>query len=182
VEAIQVKQEIMKKGRLLWLALMMVAGFMACDKNNDEPDTMNAQDKQFMEMASYGNHNEIEAGRLASSRGMADSIENFGDTMVVHHTMAQDMLEDVAGMKSLNIPQGPDPAHVAMKAYLQTLSGRAFDSAYIHSQVLDHQATVDLFQNEINNGNDVDVRNYASENLPTIQMHLQMAMEMAERY
>ena len=58
---------------------------------------------------------------------------------------------------------------------LNSLSGHSFDSAYISSQVMDHQAAVTLFQNEISNGNNSSVKSYASTYLPHIQMHLQKA-------
>jgi putative membrane protein len=58
---------------------------------------------------------------------------------------------------------------------LNSLSGRSFDTAYINSQIKDHQKTLSIFQMEINDGDNQNVRNYASKYLPHIQMHLQKA-------
>jgi putative membrane protein len=51
----------------------------------------------------------------------------------------------------------------------------SFDTAYINSQVKDHQAAVNLFQSEISAGATQSVKDYASKYLPHIQMHLNMA-------
>jgi len=58
---------------------------------------------------------------------------------------------------------------------LSMLMGMAFDSTYINSQVMDHQAAIQLFQSEASNGNDSRLRDYAQKYLPKLQMHLQMA-------
>ena len=62
------------------------------------------------------------------------------------------------------------------------MSGRAFDSAYMHNQVTDHQTTVANFQTELNQGQDQDVKNYANKNLPHIQIHLQRADSITNAY
>lgn len=74
-----------------------------------------------------------------------------------------------------DLPTTPDSAHVHMKMMLMMLSGRAFDSAYMKMQVVDHINTINLMQTEINTGSDQRVKDYASSHLPAVQMHKQMA-------
>jgi putative membrane protein len=62
---------------------------------------------------------------------------------------------------------------------LRGLSGRMFDSVYIMNQIKDHQAAISDFQNEISEGNQSDVINYANKYLPKLQMHLQIADSIA---
>lgn len=62
-----------------------------------------------------------------------------------------------------------------MKMMLMTLSGRAFDSAYMKMQVANHINTINPMHSEINNGSDQRVKDYASAKLPNVQMHKQMA-------
>jgi len=152
----------------------------ACDKH-DDTSSLNNTDLNFMQMASYGNYNEIDAGTVAASRGNTAGVKSFGSMMQMDHGMAQNDLKTIGSQKSLNLPTGPDSAHVAMKQMLMTLSGRKFDSTYMSGQVKDHQTTISLFQNEISNGNDPDVKNFATIKLPTIQMHYQMADSIAKR-
>jgi putative membrane protein len=65
-----------------------------------------------------------------------------------------------------------------MAAQLQTLSGNVFDTTYIGAQVRDHILTIQIFQQELSNGNNQQVKNYANKYLPVIQMHLQEAQNI----
>lgn len=162
------------------LLLTMAAGAIvvtsACKKNDDNNTPA---DQDFMKKAAYSNLAEVDAGQLASTKGNDMAVTMFGQMMVTDHTTAETELQTFASSKNVSLPSSPDSAHVAMKAMLTSMSGRAFDSAYIHAQVTDHQATIDLMQNEINTGTDSDAKNYANKYLPKVQMHKHMADSIA---
>jgi len=162
--------------KLLGIALICAVVFVACNKDDDDDNTMNQTDLNFMTMASYSNHNEIAAGRIADSSAVDSAVDMFGRMMVMDHTTAETELTSLAQQMGTSIPQMPDSAHIAMGQMLRSLAGTTtFDQTYISSQVTDHQATISLFQNEINNGINQSVKAYAQKYLPKIQMHKQMA-------
>ncbi|MDQ2900502.1 MAG: DUF4142 domain-containing protein, partial [Acidobacteriota bacterium] len=47
--------------------------------------------------------------------------------------------------------------------------------AYARDMVRDHKKDVAEFQKEANNGKNDDIKNFASQTLPTLQEHLKMA-------
>ncbi len=69
-----------------------------------------------------------------------------------------------------------------LAAMLSAMTGRSFDSAYVHGQVTDHQTAVTLFQNENISGNNTKVKTYVNNYLPVIEMHLMMADSLATKY
>lgn len=135
---------------------------------------MNATDQNFMQMASFSNNDEIDAGALASVKSSDSAVMMFGQMMVTDHTTAENDLRSLSTTVSVTIPTTPDSVHIAMKAQLQAMNGRAFDSMYMHAQSTDHQNTINLFQTEISNGNNTSVKNYANTYLPKIQMNKHM--------
>jgi putative membrane protein len=58
------------------------------------------------------------------------------------------------------------------------MSGAAFDRAYIAGQVADHQKTAQLLEYEIGSGQDVELKTFASEILPIVLEHLQIAKDI----
>jgi putative membrane protein len=44
--------------------------------------------------------------------------------------------------------------------------------------VKDHKKDIDLFEREANNGEDADLKSWASGKLPTLKHHLEMAEKM----
>ena len=154
--------------------------FFACKKSkNDNTQTLSSQDQAFISKASLSNTAEIRAGGLADSTADTAMIRSFGQQMVTDHTTAQNDLKTLGSNLSVSVNDSADAMHTALMDTLRGLSGRMFDSAYIINQIKDHQAAISDFQNEISEGNQSDVINYANKYLPTLQMHLQMADSIA---
>ena len=148
--------------------------FAACDKNNND-DELNNNDRDFVMMASLSNNAEIGAGALASSKATNSMVKAFGQQMVTEHTMAQNDLKIRGTDVGLAVPDSVDPVHKALMTRLMGLSGYSFDTAYMNSQVNDHQNTLNLFNTEINNGQHATIRDYATDYQPHIQMHYSKA-------
>lgn len=156
--------------------VLLVGAFFSCKKNdNSNTNGTSTADHSFMAQASYSNMAEVDAGQLASTQGNDAMVRSYGHTMVSDHTTAENDLQAVASQVTYNLPSGVDSMHMALKAQLATMSGRAFDSMYMHMQVNDHNAAITLFQNEASNGYNQNVKNYANKYLPKLQMHKQMA-------
>lgn len=153
------------------LAALILA---ACHKDKNEND-LNSTDQTFMTQVAVGNKAEIMAGELAATKGSSAAVKAFGQLMVTEHGQAQSDLQALASSLGRTLPDTVDAEHQALMARLNSLSGYSFDTAYINSQVKDHQKTVDIFEMEINEGNHQSVKAYASQYLPHIQMHLQKA-------
>ena len=64
-----------------------------------------------------------------------------------------------------------------MISHLQELKGTEFDTAYMKHMVKDHKEDIAEFQKEAENGDDADIKNFASKTLPTLQEHLRMAQD-----
>ena len=145
----------------------------ACKK--DDNQSLTDTDKNYMTQAAYSNLAEIDAGQLAATKGSKDSVKMYGTMMVADHQKAHASLDSMAKAKGFTLPTAPDAAHMATKQQLSALSGRAFDTTYINGQLTDHQKTITLFQSEIASGSNQNVRDFATKNLPVIQMHYTMA-------
>jgi putative membrane protein len=65
-----------------------------------------------------------------------------------------------------------------MQAELERLSGPDFDIAYMRAQVQDHQKAAQLLEWEIGSGQDMELVHFASETLPEVLDHLQMAQHL----
>jgi len=157
------------------LAFGLSSIIMSCEDDNEVNTAPNDFDKTFMTNAAYGNRNEIDFAQLALAKSQNDSIRMFAQKMVADHSTAQSELDSLSDKFSFTLPTTIDSAHQALKPQLEALSGYSFDTAYINGQVKDHQATITLFQNEVNQGLNPDVRNWASGKLPHLQEHLALA-------
>jgi putative membrane protein len=142
------------------------------------PKQANAQDRLFALLAASGGMAEVGAGKLAERKGSGASVKEFAGRMVQDHTKANDQLADIAKPGNIPLPTELDPEHRAMQADLEKLSGPEFDVAYMRAQVQEHQKTAQLLEWEIGSGQDMALVHFASETLPKVLEHLQLAQHL----
>lgn len=63
---------------------------------------------------------------------------------------------------------------------LSKLDGGAFDKAYARDMVRDHRTDIAEFQKEAQSGEDLYVKTFASNTVPTLQEHLKLAQQMMQ--
>ena len=138
-------------------------------------------DHQFIKDAAEGGMAEVELGRLASEKASSNEVRKFGQRMVEDHQKANDRLKEIATKKGVDLPIEPNAEQKTTKERLSKLSGEAFDKAYVETMLKDHRKDVAEFQKESNNGRDPDVRQFASESLPTLKDHLREVESIAPK-
>ena len=115
----------------------------------------------------------------SNGAGISASDKKFGQRMVDDHTKAGDQLKEVASSKGISVPDKLSAKDEATKMRLSKLSGEQFDKAYMSDMVKDHTQDVADFRRESKSGMDPDVKNFASQTLPTLEDHLRKAKEIA---
>lgn len=140
----------------------------------------NPLDADFARMAAMGGMAEIRWAEVAQQRSTSKDVKKYASKMIKDHTKANKNLQKIAAKKSMTLPTTMSDEQMQILTQLQAASGAEFDRMYIEmSGVQAHQMMESLFQNQATNGTDADLKAFASKTLPTVQMHLQMAKEMA---
>jgi len=129
-------------------------------------------DKQFIINAAQGGMTEVELGKLAQEKASSSDVKQFGSRMIADHSKADDELKAVAAKKGITVPETLDSKHQAMVDHFSHLSGSAFDHAYVHAMVRDHEKDVAEFREASTEARDPDVKNFADNTLKVIESHL----------
>ena len=131
-----------------------------------------ADDPGFAKKAAQGGLAEVELGKLAAQKASDPDVKAFGQQMVDDHGKINDQLKEAAQQSKLTLPDSPSSKQQSQYQKLQSLSGPAFDKAYVKAMVKDHSGDVKEFKNEASSGQDPQIKSFASQALPTIQAHL----------
>jgi len=142
---------------------------------NAQGAALNADDRAFLEKAAVGGKAEVELGQLAQQKAQNDDVKQFAQRIVSDHSQANSELLSMGDKMSLTLPTALDDQHQKEKDRLSKLNGAKFDKEYMKLMVDDHQKDVSDFQKQSNNAINSDVKNFASQTLPTLQQHLDMA-------
>jgi len=140
-----------------------------------------AMDSQFAMKAAAGGMAEVKMGELAVKNASSADVKAFGQKMVDDHSKAGDKLKSIAAKDNISLPSEMGAKEKATYERLSKLQGAEFDKAYMRDMVKDHKTDVAEFQKEANGGKNSDLKQFASETLPTLQEHLKMAQDTAAK-
>jgi putative membrane protein len=138
-------------------------------------------DTYFVTQTSLGTPFQVDSGRLAETRGTTQAIQSYAQLMVSSHITVNNALTAILKNKA------PTPPPTLLKAAYSTMvstldreSGKTFDADYTGGQVNYQRANAALYQYEIANGTDPDLKAFAQQTLPKIQDHLARALKLQE--
>jgi len=136
-------------------------------------------DTYFVSQTSLGTPFQVDSGRLAETKGSTRAIRSYAALMDSSHIAVNNALLEILKNKE----PAPPPtllraAYSTMVSTLQHESGRTFDTDYVRGQVNYQNANAALYQYEIANGADTDLKAFAQDTLPKIQDHLARALKL----
>jgi predicted outer membrane protein len=147
-----------KSMRKLLPVMMMTTFMISCKKNNDNPNAVNSTDKNFIIQTYLASKVQIQAGQLALNKGNS-SVQNFGQKIIAGYKDVQSDLIAVANKLNFSLTDTVSIERQTVSP-LNELNGYSFDTAYMRSSALSQRNMLDVFQNELNNGNNTYVRYY----------------------
>ena len=138
-------------------------------------------DPQIAAIVVTANQVDIDAGKLAASKGSTADVKSFGEQMVTDHTGVNKQAKDL--VTKLKVTPEDNPTAESLKkggaeniAHLKTLSGKAFDKAYIDHEVAYHQQVLDaLDKTLIPNAQNAELKALLVKVRPAFVAHLEHA-------
>jgi putative membrane protein len=138
-------------------------------------------DAQIAHVVVTANQVDIDAGKLAESKGSTKEVKDFGKLMVTDHTGVNQ--QAVALAKKLNVTPEDNPTSKSLKEggeanlkNLQGLSGKAFDKAYIDHEVAYHEQVIDaLDKTLIPSAKNAELKDLMVKVRPAFVAHLEHA-------
>jgi putative membrane protein len=146
----------------------------------EAPASLNAVDFNFVGQANLGAPFQIDSGRLAETKGTSAKLRSYAHLMVTSHIPVVDKLNVI--LKQKNVTPSNTLLHGAYDAMIFTLKadrGVAFDRNYVNGQVEYQKGNAASFEQEIENGADPDLKEFARQTLPKIVDHLHRAEKLA---
>ena len=139
---------------------------------------INTIDRQFVTKAAQSDLTEIKTSQLALKSSQNPQVLQCAREMIQAHTESSSKLKPISNQLGLVLPKSLDAENQALVNQLKTLSGTSFDRAYMNGQVNGHTRTQAVFETELQQGMNTQLKAFASEILPMVSMHLQMAKSL----
>lgn len=154
-------------------------GRTAADQSGREAGTsasLRGPDRTFLTDALAGNQAEVQLAQLAQQKASSESVRELAETIEQHHQQANAKLTAIAADAAAgdNVP-ALKPQHKQLHDRLSKLEGAAFDRMYASEMVKEHQKDIQKYEKASAKLQHAELKAYASETLPTLKKHLDMA-------
>ena len=142
---------------------------------------LDRQDEIFLHEIAAAGMTEVEFGKLAQQRAGSPDVREFGRQMVEDHGRANARLGALVQTSEITLPTAMNGKYRTDYGQLTRLQGAAFDRAYVKGQIDDHRKVAEMLEYQLANGKDPQLKAFATETLPTIRHHLELAQNLQTR-
>ena len=160
---------------VLSLGLLLPIGTGLAAETKTSNSKLSGADSDFVKEAAQGGMMEVQLGKLAQEKAADEKVKQFGKRMEQDHSKANDELKKIASGKGIELSTELDKKHKSKIDKLSKVSGADFDRQYMQDMISDHKDDVKKFQRQSDKGKDPDLQKFASQTLPTLKEHLQLA-------
>lgn len=129
---------------------------------------------------------DIETGKLAAQKGSTKTVRDFGAQLVRDHTNVRQQGRDLA--KKLGVTPTPPKDfamtkdHEAAMKKLHSLSGKAFDKAFLQNEVDYHKAVINAVTTTLLPAlQNAEVKDLVTKVAPAFQAHEAMAQNLLDK-
>jgi putative membrane protein len=176
----------MKKKLLLVAAAVLVGATPSFAQSIPERTGVNQalgvapKTQDFVTIAAQSDMLEIESSKLALQKSDSDKSKKFAERMIKDHTETSTELKGLVsgGKVEADAPTALDKAHKDKLDKLAKLQGKDFTREYNDMQLSAHKDAVSLFDRYGKEGDNPDLKAFASKHLTALKQHLEMAKEL----
>ena len=115
---------------------------------------------------------QIQAGKIAETKGQSQGVKDFGKMMVTDHTAMSAQMKHVFAATGTAIPTELGPRGKRMIDALNAAAPADFDKLYLEQQQTAQAAELTLLSAYAEGGESTDIRPAAARNVPMVKAHL----------
>lgn len=158
------------------LGMLAVMAYAAQDQKQGQ---LSKEDRSFVMDAAQGGMKEVQMGKLAQEKGQSEGVKAFGKRLEADHSKANEQLKAIADSNGVKLPASMDKKHQAVVDKFSKMKGEDFDRSFAKNMVDDHKEDLSKFRKEAQKGQNSELKQFASQTVPTLEEHLKMAQDLS---
>jgi putative membrane protein len=148
---------------------------VAEDQNEEQLDNKADDDADFAVEAADLGLMEVQLSTTALTKASNPQVKQFAQMMVDDHTKANNELKALAQQKNITLPTVVGNENARKLENFNDKTGVDFDKEYMDQMVKDHKEAIDEFEDAAEDGNDPEIKSWASSKITALRHHLQEA-------
>ena len=173
---------------LYFLLVVAALSVAACNRGDNveaarekRQPTVTPAEQEFLMKAADANLSKIDVARLAMHKSQNSDVKDFANMIQSDGASALEDLTDLMNEKGLSLPNTLSPE---MKTEIETmtaLSGAELDREFANMMVAQHEKEIGMYHDQLEIAQTPDVRKYAEDLLPRLEMHLEKAQRLQSK-
>jgi putative membrane protein len=140
---------------------------------------MQPVDETFALFAASSGLAEIDGARLALKNSKNGEVREYAETIVRDHTRNAEELRRIVAPRGLKLPAAPTGRHADMVTKLAGVQPQDTETAFLQRFGVDaHKETIALFERQVVDGKDPQLKRYAEQTLKALREHLSAAQKL----
>jgi putative membrane protein len=135
--------------------------------------SLQGQDATFLRKAVEGDRMEIASAQAALDSAQRTDTKNAARMILEDHQASSQKLQALASRKGWTLPDASDAAESDQAMNSASGSG-SFDDRFMAEQIRMHREAISLYRAQASSGSDPDLRQFARDQLPHLEHHLEM--------
>lgn len=137
--------------------------------------TVSKKDKKFVECTAAHGIFEVKTAQLAQTKATTPEVKELGKTMEQHRGNSNEALKSIAAKKNVTLPTTLSKKQQKCYDKLAKKEGKKFDKCYAKTMAKGHKKEICKFKKEAKKTEDADLKKFASDAIPTLEQHKEMA-------
>ncbi|TXK52914.1 DUF4142 domain-containing protein [Pontibacter qinzhouensis] len=138
-------------------------------------------DALFVAEAASANMLQVQLAGLAEGQAVSPEVKGLAQRMAADHGRMTDELQTMASQSNFVLPTELGAAHQKSLDNVSARSGLSFDLSYIKTIVQEHQNLLKRHEAMADNGVTMEVKQYASRQVPLLRQHLETAQALERK-
>ena len=143
------------------------------------PPPLAAQDQSFLNTVVPGTTTDQQINQLAATKARSPRLKAFASSEVDADTSSLQQLQTIAQSKGATADGAAPQMMQDLLAKLNADKPAAFDRDYLRGETSIFQTANSAFQDEATNGQDADLKAFATSTLPSVQASLKTLQRMS---
>jgi putative membrane protein len=135
---------------------------------------LQGQDATFLQKAMESDRLEIASAQQALDNAQRSDTRTAAQMLLDDHQKSSEQLQQLASRKGWSVPATTASAESDQARMTSTSGSGSFDDRYMADQIRAHREAISLYRAEASSGSDPELRQFARDQLPHLEHHLEM--------
>lgn len=135
------------------------------------------RDKRFIEEAAKDGQTEVALADLAATKAQNAQLKTFAQQLKQEHQQANQQLMQIAQRLGVQVSASDQKEREISR--FQKYTGAEFDKEFATQQLKDHEKDIQRFEKQARDGENPELKQFASQMVPKLQGHLDHVAQIA---